>query len=215
MDNSAAEQLLDELLYAMETLETRCAGVLQFLKAGDHATDEQLAPFMEQAANASNVRWRAARLRMTSLLHSAMKDLETSGSKVERSVEHAEPAREEARASGSSKDEIHAEPAQETPTKDSSVEVGAGRKTDSARSDPPTKGEISQPDDSPKDSGVEQTDAAQPQKTLQSKDRSAETTSQVTPEPESAQPHGVEPKSGKAGEKPEALEKKPGEQNAA
>ena len=85
MDGTAAEQLLDDLLYAMETLETRCAAILQFLKAEEYATDEQLAPFMEQAANASNVRWRAARLRMMSLLHSAMKDLETSSRKIEPS----------------------------------------------------------------------------------------------------------------------------------
>ncbi len=214
MDGTAAEQLLDELLYAMETLETRCAGILQFLKEENYATDEQLAPFMEQAANASNVRWRAARLRMTSLLHSAMKDMETSSRKVEPSLKHAEPAKEEGRASGSSKDEVGAEPVQEAATKDSSVEAGVGEKTDSAQSDSPTKGAISQPGDSPKDSGVEQTAAAQPQKTLQSKDSPQETTREVIPKPESAQPHEVEQKSGKAEKQPEAP-KKPGKQNAA
>jgi hypothetical protein len=213
MDGAAAEQLLDDLLYAMETLETRCAGILQFLKAEEYATDEQLAPFMEQAANASNVRWRAARLRMTSLLHSAMQDMETSGRKVEPSVQQAEPAGEEARASGSSKDEVSAEPAQEAATKDSSLEAGVGRKTDSAQPNAPTKGEISTRNNPPKGSGVEQTAAAQPQ-TLQSKDKPAETTGDVTPEQESAQPPNVEQKSGKAEKQPEAPEK-PGKQNAA
>jgi hypothetical protein len=197
----------------METLETRCAGILQFLKEENYATDEQLAPFMEQAANASNVRWRAARLRMTSLLHSAMKDMETSGRKVEPSLKHAEPAKEEGRASGASKDEVGAEPAQEAATKNSSAEAGAGTKTDSAQPNAPTKGEISKPDNSPKGSGVKQTAAAQPH-TLQSRDKPAESNGVVTPEPESAQSPDVEQKSGKAEKQPEAP-KKPGKQNAA
>jgi len=213
MDGTAAEQLLDDLLSAMETLETRCAGILQFLKAEQYATDEQLAPFMEQAANASNVRWRAARLRMTSLLQSAMKDMETSGRKVEPSVQQAEPAGEEHGASGTSKDEVGAETVQEAATKTSSVETEVGRKTDAAQPNAPTKGAMSTSDNSPEGSGVEQTAAAQP-KTLQSRDQSGETTGEVTPEPESAQPHGVEQKSGKAEKQPEAP-KKPGKQNAA
>ena len=213
MDGTAAEQLLDDLLSAMETLETRCVGILQFLKAEEYATDEQLAPFMEQAANASNVRWRAARLRMTSLLHSAMKDMETSGRKVDPSVQQAEPPGKEHPASGSSKDKVGAEPAQQAATKDSSVEAGVGRETDSAQPNAPTKGEMSTPDDSPKGSGVEQTAAARPQ-TLQSKNKPAETTDEVISEHESAQPHDVEQKSGKAEKQPEAP-KKPGKQNAA
>ena len=208
MDGTAAEQLLDDLLYAMETLETRCAAILQFLKAEEYATDEQLAPFMEQAANASNVRWRAARLRMMSLLHSAMKDLETSSRKIEPS----EPAEDEGRASSSSKDEVGAEPAQEAASKDSSVEAGVGSNADSAQSNPP-KHEMSTSGDSPKGSGVEQTAAAHPQ-TLHSKDKPAETTGEAAPEPESTQLHDVEPKSGKAEKQPEAP-RKPGKQNAA
>ena len=170
MDGTAAEQLLDDLLYAMETLETRCAGILQFLKEENYATDEQLAPFMEQAANASNVRWRAARLRMTSLLHSAMKDMETSSRKVEPSLKYAEPAKEEGRASGSSKDEVGAEPAQDAARRILRYRREWREKTDSAQSNAPTKAEMSTPDDSPKDSGAEQIAAAHPQ-ALHSKEK--------------------------------------------
>jgi len=211
MEGTAAEQLLDELLHAMETLETRCAGILQFLKDEEYATDQQLAPFMEQAANASNVRWRAARLRMTSLLHSAMKDLETSSRKVEPSVKHAEPARDEARVSASSKDEFGAEPAQKAAPKDSPAEAGAGREGDSAQANPPKDG-MSTSGDSPVGSG-KQAAVAQPQKSLQSKDKPGKMTNEAAPEPESDQPQDVEQKSGKAAKKPEALEKK--KQNVA
>lgn len=73
MDRAAVEQLLDEMLSSLEDLETKAGATLQFLKDKGHATDKDLAPYLEQAGNASNVRWRAARLRMMSLLTSAMK----------------------------------------------------------------------------------------------------------------------------------------------
>jgi hypothetical protein len=56
MDPNVAEQILDELLPSFESLETQSAAVLQFLKDNKIATDEQLAPYIEQARSASAIR---------------------------------------------------------------------------------------------------------------------------------------------------------------
>jgi hypothetical protein len=90
MDMAAVEQLLDEMLSSLETLETKATATLQFLKDRGHATDKDLAPYLEQAGNASNVRWRAARLRMMSLLSSALKAAEEPKEKTKPTIETAE-----------------------------------------------------------------------------------------------------------------------------
>jgi hypothetical protein len=73
MDEEILQQIFDELLSSFEPLETQIAALAQFLKAKGIASDEELAPFLNQAGNASDVRWRAARARIRSLISSAMK----------------------------------------------------------------------------------------------------------------------------------------------
>ncbi|MGA8300958.1 MAG: hypothetical protein WB817_15860 [Terriglobales bacterium] len=75
-DGKVGGELLDELFSALEDLETQSAGILQFLKDKGLATDKELAPYLEEAANASEVRWRAARLRLDALLAAAIHDAE-------------------------------------------------------------------------------------------------------------------------------------------
>lgn len=76
MDEGIVQQILAELLSSLEPLETQNVALLQFLKAKGIATDEELAPFLEQAGNASNVRWRAVGVRTSALISSAMKPTE-------------------------------------------------------------------------------------------------------------------------------------------
>ncbi len=73
MDENIAREILDELFSSLENLETRSAGLLQFVKDKGLASEQDLAPYFEQAGNASGVRWRAARVRINHLLASAFK----------------------------------------------------------------------------------------------------------------------------------------------
>src|SRR5579872_638266 len=73
MDEGIVKQIVDELLSSMEPIETQSGALMQFLKAKGLATDEELAPFLEQAGNAANVRWRAVRVRTAALISNAMK----------------------------------------------------------------------------------------------------------------------------------------------
>jgi hypothetical protein len=67
MSENPLEEVLEDLFRYLELLETQSGAVLQYLKDKGIASDEHLAPYLEQAANASNVKWRAARVRMRHL----------------------------------------------------------------------------------------------------------------------------------------------------
>ncbi len=100
MDGKPAEQVVNELFPYFEALETRTLAILQLLKDKGLTTDEQFAPYLEQAANASNVKWLAARVRVERLVASALKEHEDSGKAEEPK---AEPVEEKKAADNSDK----------------------------------------------------------------------------------------------------------------
>jgi uncharacterized protein YdaU (DUF1376 family) len=74
MDPKITQEILDDLIPTLEALEAKSTAVLEFLKHEGVASDEKLAPYLEQAASASNVRWRGVRVRIERLLSAAEKD---------------------------------------------------------------------------------------------------------------------------------------------
>ena len=70
------KELLDDVLPVLHAGEATSAATLQLLKDKGIVSDDDLAPYLEQAANASSVKQRAARLRFEHLFASAIKGLQ-------------------------------------------------------------------------------------------------------------------------------------------
>jgi len=92
MDLQALEEVVDELVSSIEAVEAQATAAVQFLKAQGLATDEQLTPYMQQAGTASNVKWRAARLRLKRILSSAVKEEERSAKEAHGAAEKQQVA---------------------------------------------------------------------------------------------------------------------------
>src|SRR5437764_10900476 len=90
MDEQVVQQIVDEILSSLEPLDTQSDGLLQFLKAKGIASDEEVAPYLEQAGKASNVRWLAARVRIKSLISSAMKEIDTKPAEIKNGETQAQ-----------------------------------------------------------------------------------------------------------------------------
>ncbi len=105
MDEKIVQEILHELFSSLETLDTQSAAIVQFLKDKGMASEEDLAPYFEQAGNASSVRWRAVRVRIDYLISSAISAAERDAQTETRKAVQNKPVEnlEEARNPGTEK----------------------------------------------------------------------------------------------------------------
>lgn len=87
MDVDVAKELLNELGASLEELEKQQGAVVQFLKEKGIVSDDQLAPYLEQAGNASSVRWRATRVRLEHVFSTAAEREEKAARQREKRAE--------------------------------------------------------------------------------------------------------------------------------
>lgn len=114
MNNEAMKEVLNELFSHLERLETQNEAILQFLKEKKRVTDKQLAPYLEQAGNASSVRWRAARVRIDHLLQPEHPEEEIKlGKRPELHEDPSSLTSEEKRNASADKEDKRVEPVDE------------------------------------------------------------------------------------------------------
>lgn len=118
MNENIMQEIVHELFSSLEALETQSAAILQFLKDKGLAGEQELAPYLEQAGNASSVRWRAARVRIDYLISSAVKAEERDRNRESQKAK--EDIQESSRntggqASGTNEDEKEEQNKQQVP----------------------------------------------------------------------------------------------------
>src|SRR5882762_2044766 len=85
------KEVLSELFALLEAQETNSAALLQLLKDQGIASDEKLSTYLEQAGRASNVKWRAGRMRMEYLLTPIQKETADKDKSKQAESNEAEP----------------------------------------------------------------------------------------------------------------------------
>lgn len=155
MSENPIKQILSDLLPYFEALEAQSSAILRLLRDKQIANDEEVSRYLEQAGDASSVKWRAARVRMEHLLavtpepatapktETAEKEKkevkETDGrtgakpdtAQVNR-PDAAAPAEESNRASPSDEVGLVPEKASNENPKDTPTKINASAKSDSA-----------------------------------------------------------------------------------
>src|SRR5579872_3510597 len=104
MSDNPMREILGDLFGYLESLETQSGAILQYLKEKGGATDKKLAPYMEQATNASNVKWRAARVRMEHLLTVVQQTPEKEAAKPQAAAKAAQSKDNEKKNEGKTED---------------------------------------------------------------------------------------------------------------
>jgi hypothetical protein len=66
------DEILDDFASTFQASETRSLAIERFLKNKKIASEDELKPFLEEAGNASEIEWRATRLRLHHLFMSAI-----------------------------------------------------------------------------------------------------------------------------------------------
>jgi len=166
MDEEIVKQIVDEVLSSLEPLDAQGAALLQLLKAKGMVNDEELAPYLEQAGKASNVRWLAARVRVMSLIGSAIR---TEKAEKQAVKEEETKSNEGADRPGAESKEEWAE----GPTgQNSERKQDSGEKEDSAKKQDSGKNEDEEQHEKPV--GVaEESDESKPQSIEQDKQKAA------------------------------------------
>ena len=146
MDQELIDEILEELSSAMERVETQSAAALEFLKEKGMAKQEDLAPYLERAGNASSVRWQATRVRLSRLLSS-----------IEKREQAKQPPQtiEEPKQAGQEKKQEQAE------TKSESQETKSANESPKPAQEDRTRESVKASDDSKKQQKEERNEPAQ------------------------------------------------------
>jgi hypothetical protein len=157
MDDTLTREMLDEVLSALERLETQNTAVFQFLRDQKKGADK-LAPYLEQAEKASSVKWMATRARLNHLLDGAAREAERAAEKSAdtqtksalpaKKVEKDEDSRSEDNKSKAATSAVQSEAA--PPEKPERVEASEIEETEKAP-EPGKSESASRTDDSPEE----------------------------------------------------------------
>jgi hypothetical protein len=109
VSDNPIQEVLNDLFRHLEVLETQNAAILQVLKDKKLITEKKFSSYLDQAAVASDIKWRAARVRMEHVFANAPEPRTTSSaSRTREAPETGEGKQEPPKAVSSDADALKA-----------------------------------------------------------------------------------------------------------
>jgi hypothetical protein len=90
MDSAIIDEILEELSSALQRAEAQSTAILEMIKEEGIAKEDELAPYLQRANEASSVRWRATRVRIGHLLSGLEKREQQAKNEAKEKEEHKE-----------------------------------------------------------------------------------------------------------------------------
>lgn len=157
-DKNPIAEIFDEMFTLLEAMETRSVAMLDYLQGQQGVTDENLAPYMDRAASASEVRWRAARARMEHLLAPKPKSSTEAASDAKGKDEKPKSASQSQPQTGGKEKDLGKELASAQPVAEKSLDE-KNTKTQNTKPDAESKTPQNQQRESQKDAVTKPKDA--------------------------------------------------------
>jgi hypothetical protein len=133
MNVSVLHEILNELGSSLEALETQNAALLQFLKDQEIVPDDQLAPYLKDAAETSSVRWLATRVRLEHLIGSEAEPEQRVSQKTQEEITDKQESGQKEKEQSAPKPATQA--AENQPKNNAAEKQTAGAKPDTAGAD--------------------------------------------------------------------------------
>jgi hypothetical protein len=90
MDSAITDEILEELSSTLQRVEAQSTAVLELIKEKGIVKEDELAPYLQRANEASSVRWRATRVRIAHLLSGLEKREQQAKDEAKEKDEHKE-----------------------------------------------------------------------------------------------------------------------------
>jgi len=90
MYSAITDEILEELSSALQRVEAQSTAILELIKEKGMVKEDELAPYLQRANEASSVRWRATRVRIGHLLSGLEKREQQAKDEDKKKEEHKE-----------------------------------------------------------------------------------------------------------------------------
>ena len=139
MDSAITDEILEELSSALQRVEAQSTAIVELIKKKGIVEEDELAPYLQWANEASSVRWRATRVRIGHLLSGLEKrEQQAKDERKEKEERKEKTAQSASEKTKTAKQEDAEQPTQKQDQGEPAVQSSKTNVSDAERSHEPS-----------------------------------------------------------------------------